>query len=457
MKLPWRIAAVTYAALLMQLVCGFSVPPARHYVGMLIVTAAPAYQPLAAQKGGERFPKGARLLLMREGYATPLIEGFAETADANISFDAKCLLFAGKQNAGDPWSIWEFAFADRSVRKVVGGNADVIRPLYLPGDRLVFARRTRHGFQMEAANLDGSSIFPLTYMAASAVPEAVLADGRILFEAGFPLGREINHGGVPELFLVYSDGSGVESYRCDHGAGRWGGTQVASGDVVFTHGARLARFTSSLATEAPIAAPKADYAGAVVETESGAWVLSARSAPGTRYSLKLWRPGQATFEHLLSRDDEDLVEPVLLAARNRPNQHPTALHKWDYANLLALDARQSREGALRGQPAAIRMESLDAKGNASTLGTAPVEADGSFFVKVPGDTPIRFTLLDDKGGVLRAEQGWFWIRKGEQRYCVGCHTGPEHAPENRVPQVLLRTTTPVDLTGAVNHASRGGQ
>ena len=38
--------------------------------------------------------------------------------------------------------------------------------------------------------------------------------------------------------------------------------------------------------------------------------------------------------------------------------------------------------------------------------------------------------------------------RGEQRICVGCHTGPERASENRVPAVLLRTTTPVDLTGA---------
>jgi len=49
--------------------------------------------------------------------------------------------------------------------------------------------------------------------------------------------------------------------------------------------------------------------------------------------------------------------------------------------------------------------------------------------------------------VVREEHGWFWIRRGEQRYCVGCHTGPERSSENRVPAVLLRTTTPVDLIG----------
>ena len=77
------------------------------------------------------------------------------------------------------------------------------------------------------------------------------------------------------------------------------------------------------------------------------------------------------------------------------------------------------------------------------MGTAPVEPDGSFFVKTPADRPIRFALLDAKGAVIRQEHGWFWIRRGEQRFCVGCHAGPERAPENRVPAVLLHTTTPV--------------
>ena len=150
---------------------------------------------------------------------------------------------------------------------------------------------------------------------------------------------------------------------------------------------------------------------------------------------------------------ENLVEPVLLAPRTRPNRHPSGLHPWNYANLLALDARVSREGDLKTAPASVRLETLDAAGPRVVIGTAPVEADGSFFVQTPADKPIRFALLDRKGAVLRQEHGWFWIRSGEQRICVGCHAGPERASENRVPAVLLRTTTPVDLTGAKTPAA----
>jgi hypothetical protein len=452
MRVVFGVRAAAFSIILVALLCGFSANTTNAPDVPVIVTSAPRYDALAALRGGERFPQGAHLLLVQGGKAEPLVADFAASADASVSFDAKTVLFAGKKNAGDPWQVWELSLADHSVRQVIGGTADVARPLYLPGRRLVFARRGPQGYQLIAADLDGKNGLPLTYMAASAIPDDVLADGRILFEAGFPLGA----GSTPELYLVYSDGSGVESYRCDHGAHRWGGQQLASGDVVFTHGSSLARFTSPLAHEVPVAAPGADYAGAIAEAPSGAWLVSARNTHGGEYALKSWQPGGSAksdnagrpLNTVLALPGQNLVEPVLLAPRERPKQHPSALHDWNYANLLALDARQSREGDLKTSPAMVRLETQDATGGAVVLGSSPVEADGSFFVRVPADRPIRFLLVDEKGTVVHQEHGWFWIRRGEQRICVGCHTGPERAAENNVPAVLLRSTTPVDLAGA---------
>lgn len=468
MIVGFRVAGIAGFCLSLMATCGFAPSISQSIGSDVIVTAAPAYEPLAALRGEERFPKGAQLLLIHEGNVESLVTEFAASADASVSFDGGRVLFAGKKAAGDPWQIWELTLADRKVRQVTSGAGDAIRPLYLPGWRLVYALRTPLGFQLQSARLmeskalaeiEGSnvkSVLPLTYMNASAVPADVLADGRILFEAGFPLG-----GGVtPELFLVYSDGSGVESYRCDHplnsAGARWGGRRVSSGDVVFTHGGSMARFTSPLAHEERVIAPRGEYAGAISETASGAWLVSARESAQADYALKLWKPGAAAMQAVLARAGESLVEPVVVTAHERPRRHPSGLHDWDYANLLALDARVSRDGTLKGTPATVRLERQNAAGHAVTMGTAPVEQDGSFFVKAPADRAIRFVLLDAKGTVLRQEHGWFWIRRGEQRICVGCHAGPEHAAENRVPAVLLRTTTPVDLTGSAGSLQRGG-
>jgi hypothetical protein len=160
------------------------------------------------------------------------------------------------------------------------------------------------------------------------------------------------------------------------------------------------------------------------------------------------RAGGAALQTVFYVDGENLVEPVVVSPRARPKRHPSGLHDWNYANMMALDSRLSREGDLKVAAAEVRLETMDAQGYAVVTGAAPVESDGSFFVKTPADRPIRLALLDANGALVREEHGWFWIRRGEQRYCVGCHTGPERSPENRVPKALLRTTTPVDVSGA---------
>lgn len=453
--LPRGLAALLLVPILLC-VCGFTPTPTTLVDVPVIVTSAPVYSPLAALRSGERFPQGAQLLLVQHGRSAPLVEGFSASADASVSFDGKRVLFSGRKSRADHWAVWELTLEGHALRKVISDDADLIRPLYLPENRFVYARRTIHGFQMVAAHFDGAGVLPLTYTGASTLPQTVLADGRILFEAPFPLGTSIEQGATPELFLVYSDGSGVESYRCDHGSARWGGTQLASGDVILTHGSSLARFTSPSATEVPLSAPRAEFDGTVAELPSSEWLVSARSTAAGAFALSLWKPGRPLLRKLLERGGENLIEPVVVTAHERPHYHPSALHPWDYANLLALDARISRDGPLSAAPVKVSIESQDENGNAVALGTAPVESDGSFFIEAPGDKPIRFVLLDQSGATLRREHGWFWIRKGEQRYCVGCHAGPEHAPENRVPQVLLHTTVPVDLTGAGQPAAPGG-
>ena len=431
----------------------------------VIFTAAPVYDSLAALHGEERFPKGAQLMVLRSGQMQPLVPGFADSADASLSFDAKTVLFSGKKTADDPWQIWQIPVEGGAPQLVIAGKTDRIRPLWMPDKRIVYARREAGGFTLESAGLDGSDPQQLSYLPGNFIPDDVLLDGRVLFESGYPLGD----GATPEMFLVYADGSGVESVRCDHpvgrrSAGREHGREMAfasaltdAGDIVFTQWGRLARFTSALADETPVVAPAGEYAGDVAELPDGRWLLSARR-PGTRrFALAVWKPGAPTFTEVAQDRELDLVEPVVIAPREVPKRHPGALHPWSYGNLLALDARQSRSGDLTTAPALVRAETKNADGRVISLGTAPVEKDGSFFVQATGDRPLRFILLDAAGHPLREEHGWFWVRRGEQRICVGCHTGPERSPENRVPLVLQHTTTPVDLTGApVLSSATGG-
>lgn len=416
-----------------------------------IYTVARSYEPLAWMQGGERFPSGAALFIKDAKNQRRLLPDFAASADPMLSFDGQRILFAAREHAADPWQIWELSLKAGPARRITSGAEDCIRPFYLPDARVAYARKLAGRFVIEALDLSGGKPLPLTHSPASAIPTDILHDGRILFSAGYPLGT----GESPEIYTVYSDGSGVESYRCDHGSARHSARQGSSGDVIFVTSKSLARFTSSRAQEVPISAPAGEYGGDFVETSAGEWLLSWRADSNAKFRVMRWQQGSERMESVIVEQGTNVLQPALIAARPVPNRHPSGLHDWSNANLLCLNAYTSKYAFAAGSIHSIRVYTRDENNSAKFLGSAPVENDGSFFVQVPGDQPLQIELLDAAGKTLKRESGFFWMRRGEQRGCVGCHAGPETAPENAVPAVLLKSTTPADLTGDAQNTSGG--
>ncbi len=419
----------------------------------LLYTVAREFMPMAWIRGADRFPSGATIYLKDGKGRRPLVPGFFATADASVSFDGHKVLFAGKQRARDHWQIWEVSVAYGDLRQITRCDDDCVRPLYVPSDYLVYARRIAGKFTLETAPLDGDGkALQLTYGPENSLPLDVLHDGRVLFETEHSLGSST----VAELYTVYTDGSGVEAYRCDHGHSRYSGKQLSSGDIVFAREGSLFRFTSALAHEIAVPAPEGTYAGDVIETSDGAWLVSWHDGARTNFELRKWKPGSSALQAEILESTANVVQPALLKARPAPNFHPSGLHQWSYANVLCLDAYTSKSRLMDGSIASVRVYTRDASEGPRPLGTARVEKDGSFYLRVPGDQPLKLELLDKSGNTIKKEAGWFWLRGGEQRVCVGCHAGPETAPENAVPAVLLRSTVPADMTAGKQPSSAGG-
>lgn len=420
-----------------------------------LYTVANQYDASVWLQGRERFPNGAEVFLQGEKGRRPLVRGFAASADPAVSFDGTHVLFAGKQKATDRWQVYEVAQSGGEPRRITSCAEGCVRPLYVPEDRVVYAHRVDGRFLIEVAPLAGGKPLQLTYAPGNFLPTDVLRDGRVLFEGANPDGN----GSSIELYTVYSDGSGVESYRCDHGHSRHSGRQVDSGDIVFASDGGLARFTSALAHEVRIEAPAGEYAGDVSEMPSGEWLLAWRTDSAKPFQLKRWKPGTNILESVASVANADVnsIQPVLLAPRPVPNRHPSALHDWTYANLLCLNAYTSKYAFANNSIGSMRLYTQDGSGHDKLLGTTTVEADGSFYLRSPADQPLKIELLDRSGKTLKKEAGWFWMRRGEQRICVGCHAGPETAPENAVPAVLQRSTIPADMTGTAAVPAKGGQ
>ena len=95
------------------------------------------------------------------------------------------------------------------------------------------------------------------------------------------------------------------------------------------------------------------------------------------------------------------------------------------------------EGVLMGQSIAA-----NAAFRTRALATVPVHPDGSFYVEVPADTPIRFELLDADGRMLVHETEFNYVRGGETKGCVGCHEPRKSSVANRRPEAMDHPPSP---------------
>ncbi len=418
-------------------VCAIAQPDALT-VRPFVFTAAPQYIPQPGLHESNIFPKGAAIILVSETGRRSIAPALYAAADPVVSFDAGRILFAGKGAAVGPWQIWEVSAAGGSPRQITHCQKDCTHPLYIPDGRIAYTQASSNGSDVEIADASGERALRLTFMPGRHVTQDVLRDGRILFQSD------------GELYTVYPDGSGVESLRCDHGPVRTDARQLSAGDVIFNiasnRGRRLARFTPALASQADVAQPPWEPAGPVAEISPGMWVVSLRK-PNAPFGLFVWTLEGQRVAPLETPTGMNAIQPVLLRRRLPPKQFPSGLvESRTTGNLLCLDARAAKI-PMAEPVTAVRVYTLNIAGAVQLLGRQNVAADGSFYVEVPADRPLQIEMVNAAGRAVRAERGWFWMRPSEQRICVGCHMGPERSPENKVPQILLRTIVPEKLLG----------
>ena len=131
----------------------------------------------------------------------------------------------------------------------------------------------------------------------------------------------------------------------------------------------------------------------------------------------------------------------LVAPHERPQQIPSEIDESQTTGVFACTSvynRQTSDGQERPTVGSVTqimvIEGLrtfpgEAMGISTTeferkriLGVAPVEADGSFNIRVPANTPISFNVLDDLGRSMVTKRNWIYSRPGEAfTKCVGCH------------------------------------
>lgn len=418
----------------------------------------------------QRFPRGSRIVRLASESKRPLelTPEFFAAADPQIDFSGAKILFSAQKNPGAKWQIWEMNADGSEKRQITNCTEDCLRAAYLPDAEIVFTVESPQSGQPESylavSKTDGSQMHRITFGPGNFWLETVLRDGRVLASASSPLQESAAAGKTRLLYTLRPDGAALEAFRCEHQSSitRDDAAELEDGSVIFvrrsaareTPGGALAEVRKGDPGESVLGGRAAKYRSPR-PLSAGTLILSQSSAPQGASQAKF---DLYTFD-LKKQMDGNLIysdaklssfQAVPLVANPVPKRFWSTLNmdsKTGY--FISLNSYVSSEGLKERLAAAIarvRVISLENTGaRERSLGEAPVEKDGSFYVEVSANQPVRFELLDANGKTIVAERSWIWTRPGEQRGCPGCHGDKALAPENRWPLTLKRFDTPTAL------------
>ncbi len=424
-----------------------------------------------------RFPSGSRIVRLPSESKQPidLTPEFFAAADPQVDFSGVKLLFSAQKNDGGKWQIWEMNADGSDKRQITNCAEDCVRAAYLPAGEIVFTvAKLNNGLQesyLAVSKMDGSEMHPITFGPGNFWLETVLRDGRVLASASSPLQAKEAARKTRLLYTLRPDGAALESFRCDHQplVRRDEAAELEDGSVIFVKRSGFRQTAAGALTKVLRGDPGESAVG-----NRGAQYRSPRPLSGDRLVVSRTTAAQGTspakfdlysFDLKKNVDGELIysdaklssIQAVPLVASTVPK------HFWSTLNLeaksgyfISLNSYVSLEG-VKGRLAAaiarVRVISLESgNGGERSLGEAPVEKDGSFYVELLANQPVRFELLDGNGKTIVAERSWIWTRPGEQRGCPGCHGDKALAPENRWPLTLKRFDTPTALLEKENAA-----
>jgi len=352
-----------------------------------------------------------------------------------------------------------------------------------------------------SCKLDGSAVRRLTFNLSGDTDPFLMDDGRLLF-AGWQRAR-LDHGllGRVGIFGVNLDGADFALYAGHEGRRiKQMPCATESGLVVFVEADRLPWDGAGCLASVRIRRPLHSYRAITQEADGlfhspsplpdGRVLVSRRPRDGSG-THAVWRLDPSTGEAELVFDDPRYheIQAKRILKRDEPDGRSSVVTEKDpHGRLYCLnlyvsdledpswmppgsvkrlrvlegvplktgevDAYLPLPAAKTGRDAAAaatfaRYPGSTVKGippvvERRILGEIPVEADGSFNIEVPANTPIELQILDADGIALRS-CGWIWAKNREPRGCIGCHEDGELVPENLFVDALSRSSIPLTL------------
>ncbi len=420
------------------------------------------------------------------GKVVPLTAEFLSARDPAVSFTGRKILFAGKQRKGEPWQIWQMDSSGGNKTQITHGNRDCVFPLFVgslfhlddkaPTRKIVY----QGGSHLYTCDLDGKNPRRITYNLNPEFSPDVLPNGRIIFSSLKNSGIEAGSGKTLDLLAVNIDGTDLMGYltgpevpgdkemvrvgpdgrvyfiRSD--LSQW----LGGGSLAYVSSRRPAHSYNLLAP-----AEKGYYHSPCPLPDGGLIVSYRGKQKGSLYGLFLLTPDTITMPGIPTEKKSPLIgsprrgAPLIAGGSDYHcvdarvlGPHPVVKgrssfvdHNRDSGVFYCISVYISESPELkRLAPGSIKQVRvlegvfLDREQRVSRriLGTAPVEPDGSFHIRVPAETPLAFQLLDKEGKVVIGQCSWAWVMPRESRGCIGCHEDRELASPNQLPQAIIK-------------------
>lgn len=370
-----------------------------------------------------------------------LTQDLYSASSPSLSFDNRRIVFSAKETEGDPWQIWQMNLDGSGQVKLVEGDQNCHTPSFLPTGEVVFSCEKESPaagriYPLYKVQADGSGREQITFHPHQNLYTSMLHDGRIAM-----LSRQLFPEEEDPVFMVLRpDGTKAQSFYHKKAESRIKSTvrESLGESLIFiqTNGIKDELVALSYANPLlPAESVFSQDAGTLHSADlldSTRVVISAKGVQSSLFSLKIVEP-DGSNEVLFEEEGFHSVEPVAVRTKRVPKKLPSSISDEPGSGILiSQDVNHSQIG-LKGDPETkyVRIE-----GVGTTLNEINVAEDGSFYLRVQSDMPVRFVSLDENRRVLRGPSAWVWMRTNERRACIGCHAKKEIAPRNIVPQAI---------------------
>lgn len=380
-----------------------------------------------------------------------LSKDFASASAPSLSHEGRYLYFQGKKNADGPWQIWVMDLQKNSVKRVTDLPEDCFHPASLPDGAVIFGRSNLNNGDPESSlyrcKMDGSELTRVTFNPGNVFHPSVLDEGRVLF---LSLQQQLESGNS-KLLVMRPDGTKSELYHSGY-LGRQpltGGIESEEGFIYFIEeGGSLSRVNHNrpLNTHENLSKDLRGGFAAVYPYQNSSLLVSYRPEKSANYGLYEFDAATRKVPILIFEGDRNLMDPVWISPlAARPRILPSAVNPEKSTGLLMSQninhSILAVHADLKGDSMATRIRVL---GLDRLIGEVEVEEDGSFYLVLDADTPIRIETLNKQGETVRGPSDWIYLRPNERRACVGCHADNELAPDNTQPMAVM--DAPVDLS-----------